>query len=281
MKSRYFLKYSIIAGDLALQKYETFLVTTILTRSFSINGYICVPTKRLTMNIPKSKLLLFPALLAFIPGQAQMEQKEPGINTTLMDKNVNPANDFFRFVNGAWIDKTEIPADRVRWGSFDELRKRTDHDVLEILAQASASSHYTPDTDQGKAINLYKSVMDTVARNKAGIAPLKPYLAKIDAVKNVKDLQKLMTEMEPTGGIGFLGLFVSPVSKNSSVNMLSVGPGSVGLPDRDYYVSDDPDSKEKREKYELHLAKMLQYLGEKPSTAKANAAKILAFETAL
>jgi predicted metalloendopeptidase len=230
------------------------------------------------MNKTLKFAYLIPLVFGFAPCQAQ---KEPGINLQLMDKKVNPANDFFRYVNGAWVDKTQIPADRARWGSFDELRQRTDQDVLAILREASGSNKYDSQTDQGKAINLYSSVMDTVARDKAGIKPLKPYLSKIEAVKNIKDLQKLMIEMEPVGGIGFFGIGVRPDAKDSNKNLIQISPGSVGLPDRDYYVSDDADSKEKREKYVAHVAKMLQYLGDSPSVAKANAGRILAFETAL
>lgn len=204
-----------------------------------------------------------------------------GINTQYMDKSVNPADDFFRYVNGAWLDKTEMPADRTRWGSFDELRQNTDKDVMTILTEALANPKYKSDTDQGKAINLYKTIMDTVSRRKNGINPIKPYLAKIDAVRNVADLQKLLIEMEPLGGIGFFGLGVGPDAKNSNRNVLGVYPGSVGLPDRDYYVSNDADPKEKREKYVAHVARMLQYLGEDKQTAAANAQKILALETAM
>lgn len=116
---------------------------------------------------------------------------------------------------------------------------------MAILKEAVNNPKYKADTDQGKAINLYKTVLDTVGRNKMGIAPLKPYLKKIDAVKNIKDLEALLIEMEPVGGIGFFGANVGSDAKNSNRNVLSVGPGSVGLPDRDYYVSDDADSKEK------------------------------------
>ena len=225
------------------------------------------------------RLLYFlPLAIGFCPCQAQ---KEPGINRQLMDTKVSPANDFFRYVNGAWLDKTDIPADRSRWGSFDELRQRTDQDVLAILREASKGKTYTSQTDQGKAINLYSAVMDTLARDKAGIKPLKPYLAKIDAVKNMADLQKLMTEMEPYGGVGFFGIGVGPDAKDSNKNIIQIRPGSVGLPDRDYYVSEDADSREKRQKYVAHLTRMLQFLGDKPEAAKANADKILAFETAL
>jgi putative endopeptidase len=230
-----------------------------------------------------TKFVFFIALgiLAANSNDAQA-QKKPGINLDLMDKSVKPSDDFFKFVNGTWLKNNPIPADKTRWGSFDELRQNTDKDALAILKEAGNNPKYKSSTDQGKAISMYKTAMDTVSRNKYGIEPLKPYLKKINAVKNIKDLQKLMMETEARGGgVGFFGVGVGADDKNSNKNSVSVGPGSVGLPDRDYYVSDEKDSKEKREKYALHVAKMLQFIGEKPTEASADAAKILALEIAM
>jgi len=212
---------------------------------------------------------------------AKPQQTKPGINTNLMDKSVKPGDDFFRFVNGTWFDKTEIPADKSRWGSFDELRQNTDKDALAILKEAIADKKLDPKSDQAKAVNLYATYMDTISRNKAGITPLKPYLTKIDAVKNLTDLNALLTEMEPLGGLGFYGIGIGADAKDSNKNVVYLSPNRLGLPDRDYYVSEDKDSKEKREKYTLHVAKMLQYLGESPEQAKTNADQILALEVAL
>ena len=221
----------------------------------------------------------FLAASLFAIHQGNAQQKMPGLGLDLMDKSVKPSDDFFKFVNGTWLKNTEIPADKTRWGSFDELRQNTDKDALAILNEASKNPKYKSNTDQGKAINMYKAAMDTVARNKQGIAPLKPYLVKINAVKNIQDLQKLMMETEAQGGgVGFYGVGVGADEKNSTRNVVSVGPGSLGLPDRDYYVSEDKDSKEKREKYVLHVAKMLQFLGDSPEDAKVNAEKVLALE---
>lgn len=233
--------------------------------------------------ISNAVLFVIPALIATSVVQAQdnTAKKEPGINVNFMDKKVKPTDDFFRYVNGTWLDNTQIPNDKTRWGSFDELRQKTDTDALAILNEATKNPIYKSNTDQGKAINLYLSIMDTVARNKQGIVPLKPYLAKINAVKNTADLQALLIQMAPQGGLGFFGVGIGVDAKNSNRNVINVGPGSVGLPDRDYYVSEDADSKEKRAKYILHLTKMLQLIGEKPEEAKANADKILAFETAM
>jgi putative endopeptidase len=212
--------------------------------------------------------------------QINAQQKNSGINLDLMDKSVKPGDDFFRYVNGSWFDKTEIPADRTRWGSFDELRQNTDKDALAILKDA-ASKKLDPKSDQAKAVNVYKTYMDTISRNKLGIKPIKPLLSKIDAVKSIADLNKLIIEMQPQGGLGFYGIGVGPDAKNSNRNVVNIGLGSLGLPDRDYYVSEDADSKEKREKYVAHVARMLQMVGEKPEVALANAKKVLSIEIAM
>ncbi|UPT72312.1 MAG: M13 family metallopeptidase [Flavobacterium sp. JAD_PAG50586_2] len=210
------------------------------------------------------------------------QQKPSGINTSFMDKSVSPKDNFFQFVNGTWLKNTEIPADKTRWGSFDELRQNTDKDALAILKEAAKNPKYASNTDQGKAISMYKAAMDTVARNQQGITPIKPYLAKIDAVKNVKDLQNLLIYAESKGGnAGFFGFGIGADDKNSKKNSVSLGAGGLGLPDKDYYISEDKDSKEKREKYQAHVARMLAFLGSSPEKAKADAEKILAFETAL
>ena len=225
-------------------------------------------------------LLLSVALYSCKSTQEVTKQKETvGINVSYMDKSVNPADDFNRYVNGSWLDKTEIPSDRTRWGSFDELRKNTDDDVMAILKEAINDKTIDPNSDQAKAISLYKTVLDTVSRNKAGIDPLKPYLAKINNVQNADQLITLLSEMEPEMGLGFFGSYIGADAKNSNRNVIYVGTGSLGLPDRDYYVSDAPDNKEKRQKYVAHITRMLQYIGESEATANANAKNILALET--
>ena len=235
------------------------------------------------LKLNKQLLFVIPAIIGFTGTQAQSipVNKEPGINISNIDTKVRPNDDFFRYVNGIWLDKTEIPSDRTSWGSFNELLKKTDKDAMDILKEASKNPIYQSNTDQGKAINLFKTILDTVARNKKGIDPLKPYLAKIDAIKNTKDLQRVLIEMEPIGGIGFFGLYVGADDKDSNKNSVFLGTGELGLPDKDYYSANDKDSKEKRQKYEMHVARMLQFIGENPTKAIANARKIVALETAM
>lgn len=152
-------------------------------------------------------------------------EKTPGINLDFMDTSVKPADDFFKYVNGTWLTNTEIPDDQTRWGSFNELRKKTDIDALSILKAAMSNNkdinkiEVLPGSDQEKAIQLYQTIMDTVSRDKQGIDPIKPYLAKIDAINNIDDLQNYLIEMEPTGSAGFFGFGVSADPKKQQYKL--------------------------------------------------------------
>jgi len=216
----------------------------------------------------------------------QKVAKIPGIDVAKMDTNVSPKENFFKYVNGSWFDKTEIPSDRTSWGSFAELRKNTDADALAILKKAMNSETLKDAqasgvvSDQQKAVNLFETIMDTVSRDSQGINPLKPYLVKIDAVNNLEDLQELLINMEPYGGAGFFGIGVGSHPKNSSINAAYLGGSGLGL-SRDYYVDEDDDTKAKMVKYRTHVAKMLMYLGDSKEEAEVNATSIVAFETSL
>ncbi len=214
-------------------------------------------------------------------------EKIPGIVLENMDKSVKPTDDFFRYTNGTWLDKTEIPADRTSWGGFGELRKKTDADVLAILNKAIEEGNFPrikdakgnkTDSDQEKAVNYFESIMDTVSRNKQGTDPIKPYLAKVDEIKTKKDIETYLTNMAPYGGGGFYGFGVSNDLKNSSMNAGYLFAGGLGL-SRDYYV--DEKVKDKLEKYQEFVEKILKKFGDDDATAKNNAAKIVAFEASL
>ena len=231
------------------------------------------------------KKLMMSALLASVLIMASCNKKEAednmihGINLEYMDKTAKPGDDFYRYVNGAWFDKTEIPADKSTWGSFNELAYNTDLDVLSILKEAAESNNYADNTDEGKAINVYKSYIDTEKRNQLGTTPIKGDLQKIDALTNLDDLNKLINASILDGGIGFFGNYVYADAEDSNKNTVYLSPGSIGMPDRDYYVSDDKDSKEKLALYEQHIARMLQYINYSEADAKVAAKKIVALET--
>jgi putative endopeptidase len=232
--------------------------------------------------------LIFSALAATVvtgckSDDKKMEVKEEshGINLAFMDTTMSPKEDFFRYVNGTWADSTEIPDDHTTWGSFNELRRNTDEDALALLEKASKNKELDAKSDQAKAVFLYQSIMDTVARNEKGVTPLTPYLEKIAAIQNKEDLQAFLTEMQQYGGAGFFGFTVRADAKDSNSNAAYIYPAGLGLPDRDYYVMEDSNSKETREKYKKHITRMLQYLGDSEEEASKSAKTILAFETSL
>lgn len=204
----------------------------------------------------------------------------PGIDLSLMDTTVAPQQDFYRYVNGKWLQNTEIPSDRTRWGSFDELRKKSSENVLKVLEAAIASGKYKKGTDQYKAAAFYSSAMDTTAIDKMGIEPVKGYLDKIAAIKSIADIQKYNEETIYLGSRGFFDFAVFADLKNSSMNAAYISSGSIGLPERDYYTNQDEESQKTRQDYLDHIVIMYQFLGVKEE-AKAKAETILAIETRL
>ncbi|MDB9712282.1 M13 family metallopeptidase [Flavobacteriaceae bacterium] len=215
------------------------------------------------------------------------QEKIPGINLAFMNTDVTPNEDFFNYVNGKWVDDTEIPDDRTSWGSFTELRQKTDEDALGILKSAMGddkdmnSIKLVSGSDQEKAVFLYETIMDTTSRNTQGIDPILIYLEKVNSIENINDLQSYLVEMEPLGGGGLFGFGVGSDPKDSNRNVGYLGAGSLGLPDRDYYVKNDEDSKNKRDLYVKHITRMLQYLGDDVDSANKQAKQILEFETRL
>jgi len=198
-----------------------------------------------------------------------------------MDTTESPKQNFYKFVNGNWLKKTKIPDDRSSWGVGYEVYMKTKADVASILKDAEQSGKYAEGTDQRKAIDLYESILDTVSRNKNGDKPLQPYFKKIDAIKNASDLENYLIEMEPIISSGFFGTGVDADLKNSSRNVVYLGTGALGLPNREYYVSKDKNSEEIRKKYVNHIAKMLQLVGETKEKATVDASEVLNFETKL
>ena len=212
---------------------------------------------------------------------SEEETVVPGINLSYMDTSVAPQHDFFKYVNGVWLRDTEIPADRVVWGSFNELRKKTTEDALDILLKASEDAALDMSSDQGKAVAMFKSILDTVARNQAGIDPLKPILENIEGISSLEELQAYLINSAPAGGNVFFGIGVSADSKNTTRNIASIGTAGLGLPNRDYYLNQDERSVEIREKYKAHIVRMLGMVGVAEEEAAADAEAILALETEL
>ncbi len=224
------------------------------------------------------------ALIVFGCSTETKKQEAPiesGLELANMDSTVRPQDDFFRFVNGNWIKRTDIPADRGAWGSFNELAEFNNKAVLAVLKKAGENPKYTEGTDQRKAADFFSIGMDSALAESAGLNPLKPTLEKIEAIKTKADLQAYLIEQELEGGGAFFGFQVFPDLKNSKKMAAYLGSGGIGLPERDYYVKTDAKSKETREKYKEHVANMLGLIGVDAAVAKKSTERILALESQL
>ena len=204
----------------------------------------------------------------------------PGIVLENMDPSVNPKDDFYNYVNGSWSKNTKIPDDETRWGGFGVLRKSTRQDVLEIINASKELGTYKAGSDQKKALLVFESELDSISRNEAGISPLKPLLTAISEIKTLNDLQDVYAK---TIGVDapYFGMSAFADLNNSAVNAAYVGPGGLGLPDRDYYLDQDEKSKENRTSYVAYITKMLQYIGVSEADAAKKANRILEMETSL
>ena len=206
-------------------------------------------------------------------------EKIPGIILENMDPDVSPKDDFYNYVNGNWMKTNVIPDDQTRWGGFGVLRKSTDADVLSIIKTSKELGKYAEGTDQKKALLIFETNLDTVARNEAGIKPLQPLLDAINSINNLNDMQ---TVLATTLGVDapFAGFGASTDMNNSSMNMAWVYSGGLGL-QRDYYLEQDDNSKKIRGQYVDFVTNMLQFINYDETTAKTAAEKILALETQL
>ncbi len=211
---------------------------------------------------------------------AVAEAKIPALDMANMDTLVKPQDDFYNFVNGNWMKATEIPEEESVWGGFSVLRKTTREDVLTIINDARKSNTYAADSDQAKALALYESELDTVARNEAGLQPLQPALDSIASIASVADIQRV-GQLRNGTGTPFFNFRVFSDFSNSKMNAGYIAPGRLGLPDRDYYIEQDEKSKEIREQYKEYISWVLEYAGDDATTAKEEAQRILALETKL
>jgi len=199
-----------------------------------------------------------------------------GIAVENMDKSIHPGDNFFSYMNGAWIEQTEIPADKASYGGFAILADEAQENVRAII-EKSASGDFAKGADEQKVGDLYKSYLDLDARNAKGAAPLKPELERIEAIGSYDDLAVYFASAIKRGyGVPFvLGQYAD--MKDPEYYMIYTWQAGLGLPDREYYFNDDETSAKIRDKYVQHIATMFDMAG---LTGGEGAAKtIMALET--
>jgi predicted metalloendopeptidase len=197
-----------------------------------------------------------------------------------MDKSVNPCEDFYQYACGTWRKNNPIPPDQSRWGRFNELAEYNRQVLRGILEKASANNSKRDPITQ-KIGDFYASCMDEGTVNAQGSTPLKPLLDKVAAISNKDQLIDTLAYLHAVGINALFGFGAQPELHDASKEGANVVQGGLGLPDRDYYIKDDPKSKETREKYVVHVANMLKLLGDDDAAAQKEAQNIMALETKL
>jgi endothelin-converting enzyme/putative endopeptidase len=220
-------------------------------------------------------ILLFP-LLAI----SALAQSGPGFSTANMDMTANPCVDFYQYACGAWMANNPIPADQSRWGTFDQLADRNRTILRGILEKASVDDPKRSAVEQ-KIGDFYASCMDESTIDKLGSKPLDPELKRIDAIKSKDQILDELVRLHLIG-VGVLFNFSSsPDAKNSTQMIADADQGGLGLPDRGYYLKDDPKSVKLREQYVAHVQKMLELAGESQAKATTDAQAVMRIETDL
>ncbi len=197
-----------------------------------------------------------------------------GLDLAAGDSSVRPGDDFYRYADGKWLDNTQIPPDRTSWGSFVELADRSERQVREI-AEALPADAPQGSTEQ-KAGDFYRAYLDTAAIERKGLSPALPGLQAIAAARTHEQLAELMGRPDLNLKAP-LGVGISPDQKDPDRYIVVILQSGLSLPDRDYYLKDDPVFTDLRAKYQAHLGRMLALAGE--ADAAAQAASILDIET--
>ena len=198
-----------------------------------------------------------------------------------MDTRVKPSADFFRYANGAWLDRTVIPAEKSHCGVYDEVSERS-LAVLRSVAEAAArDSSLSPNSSEGKVGSFYRSGMDTARIESEGIDALRPELASIDAVHDTASLEAEIGHLHRLGIGAAFSFFVSPDDKASDQEIGQLYQGGIGLPECGYYERPDKDTAAIRTAYVAHIGRMLTLLGDTPAAAALHARTVMALETRL
>ncbi|SMO83215.1 putative endopeptidase [Chryseobacterium rhizoplanae] len=186
---------------------------------------------------------------------------DKGLDLSLMDTSVRPQDDFYNYVSGTWMKTAKIPSDKPTWGSFNKLAEDTDNNSMTILN--SLLKDKFADGSEGKKIqDLYATYMNMEKRNADGIKPIQQNLNKIDAIKNMADLQNYLTSVTKEGENVFYGWGVDADLKDSKMNAVYLGNPSLGL-GRDYYQKVNEKNTEAIAEYQKYVASMLKELGYK------------------
>lgn len=226
------------------------------------------------------KIIPIVAFCSFaMTGMAQSELGT-GLNGADLDKSVRPADDFYQYACGGWMQAHPLPAAYSRYGSFDKLGEDNVKRINGILNELKIKE-YAVGTTERKLSDLYKLATDENRRNADGVAPLMPMLNRIQAAKDVKSLVALQMEMSTYTSNEFYGIYIGADRKNSKHNILNVMQSGLILRQKEYYLDNDSATVDIREAYKKHIVNMFKFFGFSENASQKKMQNILRLETEL
>ena len=219
-------------------------------------------------------------VLAVAPACA--EATMPALTPANLDTTVAPCRDFYRYANGGWLDRAQIPAAYPSWGGFDELYERNQQVLLAILERAAADAKAGRGAGPQRLIgDAWCACMDSTKADALGTKPIAPRLAEMASLASPDGLAPRVAALHGAAMPTLFAFFSRPDPKKSDQIIAFAGQGGIGLPDRDYYLRTDSAAVETRARYVAYITDSFRALGDDTPVAHGAAERILALETAL
>lgn len=204
-----------------------------------------------------------------------------GIDLANLDTTAMPGTSFYQYACGGWVKDHPLTDEYSRFGTFDMLRENSREQLKALIAELAAKKDNAPGSAAQKVGDLYNIAMDSVKLNQEGVAPIKAELAAIDALKDKGEIYAYIAESQKKGIRPYFTMFVSADDMNSSMNIVQTYQGGIGMGQRDYYLENDEQTKNIRNKYQEHIAKMFQLAGYDEATAQKAVKAVMNIETRL
>ena len=211
---------------------------------------------------------------------AQSPGQMSGFDINALDRKVDPCTDFYQFACGAWMAKNPIPPDQASWGRFNELYERNQMILRRILEKYSSNDPKRTAVEQ-KIGDYYSTCMDESKINAEGLRPLQPELQRIAALNSKSELAPEIAHLHQLGVNSLFDFSSGQDAKDANQVIAQADQAGLGLPDRDYYLKTDAKTAETRQKYQQHVEKMFELLGESAPSAAADAQTVMRIETGL